>query len=385
MAKGAGPILTDVDGNEYVDYVCGGGALILGHADETVEAAVCKAAAKGCCFAAPVELEAQLAELVVSRFPSIEMLRWVDGHTEAVLGAIRLARTVTGRDKIITCAGCHHGAAPAVSAGVGQGAAASGVPASATADTLVVPYNDVRAVAGVVEQNAATLAAVLVEPIACHMGLVPPQDGYLKTLRDLCDRVGALLIFDERTTGLRVAPGGAQELYQVDPDLTCLGGILGGGLPLAAYGGRGGMMEGLSVAEEAWGVGGNPVAMAAGIAVLQALAEPGVYGQLEERSAQWADGISGAAAEADVPMSVVRVGSVGWATFTDRPVTDLGSADRCDSRRYARYFNAMLERGVHLAPSPLECSFVSLSHESEHVERTVEAATEALGQIAAQA
>jgi len=390
VAKGSGAVLTDLDGNEYVDYVGSWGSLILGHADERVEAAISKAAAKGCSFGVPTEREIRLAELVISRFPSIEMVRFVNSGTEATMSAVRLARGFTGRSKVVKCEGCYHGHMDALLVQAGAGAmtldtpSSPGIPHGATADTVVMPYNDAEAAAGVFEQYGRDIAAVLVEPIAGNMGMVPPQAGYLEALRKLCDRYGALLIFDEVMTGFRVSPGGAQVLNEVQPDLTCLGKILGGGLPAAAYGGRKDVMERVSPVGPVYQAGtlsGNPLAMAAGIATLQALAEPDVYEQLEERSAQLAEGIKAAAEEGGVPIYQTRAGSMGCVFFSDRPVTDYATACKCDTDRYARYFHTMLDRGVYLAPSQFECFFVSTAHTAEQIEQTVQAAREAFASL----
>jgi glutamate-1-semialdehyde 2,1-aminomutase len=386
IAKGSGAILTDLDGNDYIDYVGSWGPLILGHADERVEAAVCKAAAKGCSFGAPTELEVRLAELVISRVPSIELIRFVNSGTEATMSAVRLARGFTGRSKVVKCEGCYHGHVDALLVQAGSGAttlgtpSSPGVPASTTGDTLVLPYNDAAAAERVFEKQGPEVAAILIEPIAGNMGLVPPELGYLEALGQLCDDHGALLIFDEVMTGFRVSPGGAQEINGIRPDLTCLGKILGGGLPVAAYGGRKDIMERVSPLGPVYQAGtlsGNPLAMAAGIATLQALGEPGVYEQLEERAAQLAEGVKSAADAAGVPIYQTRAGSMGCLFFTDRPVTDYATACKCDKGRYARYFHAMLDRGVYLAPSQFECFFVSTAHTTEQVERTVAAAQEA--------
>ena len=391
MAKGAGAILTDVDGNEYIDYVGSWGPLILGHADERVEAAVCKAAAKGCSFGAPTELETQLAELVISRVPSIERVRFVNSGTEATMSAVRLARGFTGRDKVIKCEGCYHGHVDALLVQAGSGATTLGTPSSpgipkgTTADTLLVPYNNPQAMVDVFAAHGKNIAAILIEPIAGNMGMVPPAPGYLESLRKLCDQHGALLILDEVMTGFRVTPGGAQELYGIKPDLTCLGKILGGGLPVAGYGGRKDVMERVSPVGPVYQAGtlaGNPLAMAAGIATLQALGEPDVYEGLDERTAQLAEGIGAAAAAAGVPIYQTRAGSMGCVFFSAEPVTDYAGASRCDTAAYGRYFHAMLDRGVYLAPSQFECFFVSTAHTSEDIERTVKAAQEAFAVVA---
>jgi glutamate-1-semialdehyde 2,1-aminomutase len=307
------------------------------------------------------------------------------------MSTVRLARGFTGRNKVVKCEGCYHGHVDALLVEAGSGAmtlgtpSSPGVPEGTTADTVVVPYNDPDAMAQAFDAHGEEIAAILIEPIAGNMGMVPPKKGYLDRLRELCDRHGALLVFDEVMSGFRVSAGGAQELYGVKPDLTCLGKIIGGGLPVAAYGGRREVMERISPVGPVYQAGtlsGNPLAMAVGIATLQALAEEGVYEQLEERSAQLAEGIKAAAADAEVPIYQTRAGSMGCVFFSSETVTDYASASRCDTAAYGRYFHAMLERGVYLAPSQFECFFVSTAHTSEHIERTIEAAREAFAVVA---
>ena len=392
IAKGKGAVLTDVDGNSYIDYVGSWGPLILGHADERVVAAVDKAAAKGCSFGAPTEAETQLAELIVARVPSIEMVRFVNSGTEAAMSALRLARGHTGRNKIIKFEGCYHGHSDALLVQAGSGAmtfgapSSPGVPAGTTADTLVLPYNDLDAVEAVLKTHAAQVAAVLIEPIAGNMGCVPPNTGYLEGLRRLCTENEVVLVFDEVMTGFRVSPGGAQELYGVQPDLTCLGKIVGGGLPLAAYGGRREIMEKVSPLGDVYQAGtlsGNPLATAAGIATLQALAEDDAYEALEASAAKLAEGLRAAAETAKVPTYHPRVGSMMGMFFSSEPVTDHATAGRCNTRAYAAFFHAMLDRGVYLAPSQFECLFVSLAHTDEQIEETIAASAEAFAAAAA--
>ncbi len=391
IAKGAGAVLTDLDGCCYTDYVGSWGPLILGHADERVVAAINKAAAKGCSFGAPTEAEIRLAELIIARMPSIEMVRFVNSGTEATMSAMRLARGFTGRDALVKFEGCYHGHADALLVKAGSGLltfgtpSSPGVPNGATADTLVLPYNNLSAAKDLFAEHGKRIAAVLVEPIAGNMGCVPPTEGFLAGLRSLCDQHGTLLVFDEVMTGFRVAPGGAQQLYGVQPDLTCLGKVLGGGLPIAAYGGRREIMEQVSPLGPVYQAGtlaGNPLATAAGIATLEALAEPDVYETLEARSARLAEGLAQAARAAGVCVFQTRVGSMSSVFFTDGPVTDYASAVRSDTRAYARYFHAMLERGVYLAPSQYECMFVSLAHTDDLIESTIQAADEAFDEVA---
>ncbi|MBN1511406.1 MAG: glutamate-1-semialdehyde 2,1-aminomutase [Phycisphaerae bacterium] len=391
IAKGAGAILTDLDGNSYTDYVGSWGPLILGHADERVVAAINKAAAKGCSFGAPTEAEVRLAELVIARVPGIEMVRFVNSGTEAAMSAVRLARGFTGRDAIVKFEGCYHGHVDPLLVKAGSGLltfgtpSSPGVPGTATADTLVVPYNNLSAAKELFAEHGKRIAAVLVEPIAGNMGCVPPAEGFLAGLRSLCDQHGSLLVFDEVMTGFRVAAGGAQQLYGVQPDLTCLGKVLGGGLPMAAYGGRREIMEQVSPLGPVYQAGtlsGNPLATAAGIATLEALAEPDVYETLETRSARLAEGLSQAARSAGVPVYQTRVGSMLCVFFAEGPVTDYASAVRSDTKAYARFFHAMLEHGIYLAPSQYECMFVSLAHTDDLIESTIQAADEAFDEVA---
>lgn len=391
IAKGAGAVLTDIDGNDYIDYVGSWGPLILGHTDERVVAAINKAAARGASFGAPTEQETRLAEIVVVRVPSIERVRFVNSGTEATMSAVRVARGFTGRDRIIKFEGCYHGHADSLLVKAGSGAmtlgvpSSPGVPAGTTADTLVLPYNDLAAVRQTLTQHAGRVAAILVEPIAGNMGLVPPNDDYLPGLRTLCDEHDVLLVFDEVMTGFRVAPGGAQELYNVRPDMTCLGKILGGGLPMAAYGGRRDIMDCVSPAGPVYQAGtlsGNPLAMAAGIATLQALTDDGVYEQLEQRSVQLAAGLAEAADQAGVAVYQTRVGSMLCMFFTDGSVRDFTTASACNTEMFGRYFHGMLDRGIYLAPSQFECMFVSLAHTPEQIDTTIAAAADALREAA---
>ena len=391
IARGDGALMTDVDDNTYIDYVGSWGPLILGHADERVVAAVNKAVARGCSFGAPTESEVRLAEMVVTRVPSVEMVRFVNSGTEATMSAVRLARGFTGRDGIVKFEGCYHGHVDALLVKAGSGAltfgtpSSPGVPAGTTRDTYLLPYNDVDAVKRLFADRGDRIAAVLVEPVAGNIGCVPPIDGFLSGLQEVCNQHGALLIFDEVMTGFRVAPGGAQELYGIRPDLTCMGKVLGGGLPMAAYGGRRDVMERISPVGPVYQAGtlsGNPLAMAAGIATLEALAEEGVYETLEARSARLGAGLADAARQAGVPAYHTRVASMLCTFFTPGPVTDLASASASDTRAYARYFHAMLDRGVYLAPSQFECMFVSTAHTDELIDTTVEAAAEAFAEVA---
>lgn len=390
---GKGAIVTDIDGNEYIDFVCSYGPLILGHAAESVQAAISKAAGRGTSFGMPTEDETKLARVVVDAVPSIELVRFVNSGTEAVMSAIRLARGTSGKVKVIKCTGCYHGHSDALLVQAGSGAttlgipSSPGVPASTTADTLLVPFNDLDAVRALFEKQADQIACIVVEPIAGNMGVIPPTAGYLQGLRDLCDEFGVLLIFDEVMTGFRVAYGGAQALYGVTPDLTCLGKIIGGGLPCAAYGGREDLMRQVAPDGPVYQAGtlsGNPLAMAAGLATLEALQNPGtpetpgVYEQLEATSAKLEAGLREAASSAGVPVYITRVGSMLCVFFSDQPVTNYEQALACNTDRYAAFFNAMLDRGVMLAPAQYEAWFVSTTHDLACIEKTIAVTRDAL-------
>ena len=381
VARGAGSRIFDADGREYVDYVQSWGALILGHADPRVVAAVQKAAEDGTSFGAPTAAEVELAERVCSLVPSIERLRLVSSGTEAAMTAIRLARAFTGRSRIVKFAGNYHGHADALLATAGSGVATfglpdtPGVPPAATADTLVVPYNDVDAVRTALA--GSDVACVIVEPVAANMGVVPPASGFLQSLRELCDEAGALLLFDEVITGFRVGIGGAQERFAVRPDLTCLGKVLGGGLPLAAFGGRADVMSMLAPEGPVYQAGtlsGNPLASAAGLAVLDVLERERPYARLEAHGVRLVDGIVGAARAAGLPVVANREASLFSVFFSAEPVVDLASAKRQDTASFARFFHAMLDAGFALPPSAFEAWFVGAAHTDEDVDRTIEAA-----------
>jgi glutamate-1-semialdehyde 2,1-aminomutase len=386
IARGKGATIWDVDGNSYVDYLASWGPLIAGHAHPGVVAAIHEAANKGTSFGAPTESELELAELVKQAFPSIDLVRFVSSGTEATMSALRLARAATGRDMILKFDGGYHGHADGLLVQAGSGPLtlgqpdSPGVPQESARQTLSIPYNDLAAVRDAFQAHPEQIAAVIVEPVAGNMGVVPPEPGFLEHLRTLTREHGALLIFDEVITGFRIALGGAQERFRVVPDLTCLGKIVGGGLPVGAYGGRRDLMERISPLGPVYQAGtlsGNPLAMAAGAATLRLLTEPGVYTHLETLSARLADGLNEAARAAEVPYIANRVGSMFTGFFCPGPVTDYASAKKADTQVYARFFHAMLDRGVYTAPSQFESGFVSLAHTPADIDATIDAATEA--------
>ena len=387
VARGDGARVFDVDGRSYVDFLGSWGPLILGHAAPAVVEALTEAVRRGTSYGAPTPGEVEMADLIGRAVPSMEMVRLVSSGTEAGMSAIRLARGATGRDFIIKFDGCYHGHADSLLVKAGSGGATFGVPDSLgvppalAALTLTVPFNDLDAVRRQLEAHPEQVAAVIVEPVAGNMGVVPPAPGFLAGLRDLTKRHGSLLIFDEVITGFRVAWGGAQARYGVRPDLTCLGKIIGGGLPVGAYGGSRRIMERVSPLGGVYQAGtlsGNPLAVAAGLATLRALQTPGTYERLEALGARVERDVVEAARAAGVPVTVNRVGSMLTVFFTDGPVTDYNSAKRADPARYARYFHAMREGGVFLAPSQFEAAFVSLAHRDEDLAVAARAGREAL-------
>jgi glutamate-1-semialdehyde 2,1-aminomutase len=385
VRKAEGSRIWDADGKAYIDYIGSWGPMILGHAFPPIVEAVCQAATKGTSYGAPCPAEVELAERVVRAVPSIHKVRFVSSGTEATMSALRLARGFTGRNKILKFDGCYHGHADGLLVSAGSGVATLGIPGSpgvppgTVADTLVAPYNDVAAVEQVFAAHGADLAAVIVEPVAGNMGLVAPAAGYLEALREITRRHGALLIFDEVMTGFRLSYGGAQKLYGVMPDLTCLGKVIGGGLPVGAYGGRLDVMDKvapLGPVYQAGTLSGNPLAMAAGCAALDALALPGTYERLEALSARLHEGLLEVAAEAGVAVTVNRVGSMITVFFCPGPVVDYATAKASDTAAFGRFFHAMLERGVYLPPAQFEAAFVSLAHTESDIDQTVRAALE---------
>src|SRR5579872_1882563 len=391
VERAAGARLWDADGNEYIDYVGSWGALILGHAQPQVVHALTEQAKRGTSYGMPTELEVDLAARIRKALPSCEKVRFVSSGTEATMSAVRLARAATGRDLIIKFDGCYHGHSDSFLSEAGSGlatlgiAACPGVPQALAELTLNAPYNDAAAVEKLFAEHRGKIAAIIVEPVAANMGVVPPQPGFLRSLRDLCTQNGALLIFDEVITGFRVCYGGAQTLSGITPDLTTLGKIIGGGLPVAAYGGRRDLMDRvapLGPVYQAGTLSGNPLAMSAGIASLDLLAAPGFYDSLEARSKRLGDGIAAALAETGAPATAVRAGSLLTLFFSCEPVTDYAAAKKCDTRRFAEFFRAMLDRGIFLAPSQFEAIFVSAAHTDADIERTLAACREIFSVLA---
>jgi len=391
VSHARGSRISDVDGNSYIDYVGSWGPMILGHAHPRVVAAIQGTAESGTSFGAPTELETRLARLVQAAFPSMERMRFVSSGTEACMSALRVARGFTRRDAIVKFEGCYHGHADSLLVKAGSGAItfgvpdSLGVPAELARHTLTVPYNDLDALRALFNQRGAEIAAVIIEPVAGNMGVIPPQTGFLSGLREITRQHGALLIFDEVITGFRIAWGGAQEVSGVRADLTSLGKIVGGGVPVGVYGGRADIMEQvapLGGVYQAGTLSGNPLAMAAGVETLSLLQAPGFYADLEAKGQRLADGLVEAAAASRVPAHTNRVGSMLTTFFTGVAVTDYATAKTSDTKRYGVFFHAMLDRGVSLAPSQFEAAFISVAHSAEDLDATVAAAREALAAVA---
>ena len=387
-AKGA--TMTDVDGRTYIDYVGSWGPMILGHADSEIVEALRDAVSRSTSFGAPNELEVELAEEIIDAVPSIEMVRMVNSGTEATMSAIRLARGVTGRTKLIKFEGCYHGHGDSLLVKAGSGVAtfglpdSPGVPSALAQNTITVPFNDTNQLAQTFAEHN-DIAAVIIEPVVGNMGCVPPKPGYLEKVRELCTKNDSLLIFDEVMTGFRVARGGAQARYGILPDITTLGKIIGGGLPVGAYGGGKDLMRNIAPAGPIYQAGtlsGNPLAMTAGLVTLRRLRDESIYAALEQSSARLCDGLKSAADEVGVSNRINRVGSMWTSFFTDRAVVDWTTANECDREKYGKFFHAMLDEGVYLAPSQFEAAFVSVAHSDEVVGQTVEAARKSFRRVA---
>ena len=385
ISRGEGSRMYDVDGNSFIDYVGSWGPLILGHCHPAVVEALEKTLRDGTSFGAPCALEVELAREVVAAVPSVVMVRMASSGTEATMSALRVARGYTGREKIIKFMGCYHGAVDSLLVHAGSGVATLSLPDSpgvtrgTSADTLLAPFNDLEAVRAIMEREGEQVAAIILEPVAGNMGTVPPAAGFLEGLRQLATEFDTVLIFDEVMTGFRVAYGGAQERYGVTPDMSCLGKVIGGGMPVGAFGGRREIMETVAPAGSTYQAGtlsGNPLAMAAGLATLRELKQPGAYEALEEKSARLANGLETAARESGEELCLNRAGAMFTSFFTAGPVTDFESAKTSDTGRYAEFYRHMLERGVYLAPSQFEAAFMSLAHSDADLEQTVAAARE---------
>ncbi|MFM7282789.1 MAG: glutamate-1-semialdehyde 2,1-aminomutase [Planctomycetia bacterium] len=391
VASGKGAWITDVDGNRYVDFVMSYGPLIHGHADARVLAAIQDAASRGTCYGAPTQAELDMARAIVERVRPVEMVRLVNSGTEATMAALRVARAATGRERILKFDGCYHGHGDSFLVKAGSGALthgapdSPGVPASLASLTLVAEYNNLASVDHIFAQHGSSIAAIIVEPVVGNIGLVRPSEGFLAGLRAICDRHGALLIYDEVMTGFRVARGGYQELCGVRPDLITMGKVIGGGMPIGAYGGRKDLMSRVSPAGDVYQAGtlsGNPVAVAAGLATLRACDETGFYERLERQSARLQTGLESAARQHGVALTVGRQGSMLCPYLSAEPVTSLASAMRTDRARWAKFFHALLEAGVHVPPSPFEAWFVSASHDDAAIDHAVEGARRAFAAIA---
>jgi len=388
--RAEGCLIFDADGNRYIDYVGSWGPLILGHRHPAVVDAIKSVLERGISFGAPIDLEVRLAEMVIEAVPSVEMVRMVNSGTEATMSAVRLARGATQRDVVIKFDGCYHGHADTLLVAAGSGVAtlgipgSPGVPESIARHTLSLPYNDSDCIKQVMEQQGDAVACIIVEPIAGNMGLVTPEKDFLETLRMLADRHGAILIFDEVMTGFRVAYGGAQALFGVYPDLSCFGKIIGGGLPVGAYGGKRDLMSKVAPQGSVYQAGtlsGNPVAMAAGIATLEQLQKSGFYEALNQKSDQLLSGMERAAKKAAIPVQAKRVGSMLGFFFNEKEVKNFDDAKTCNLDRFSSFYNGLRQRGIYIAPSQFEVLFVSIAHDNEHLERTIEAAGEVLNKL----
>jgi glutamate-1-semialdehyde 2,1-aminomutase len=387
ITRGEGCQLWDADGNSYIDYVCSWGPMILGHGHPSVIKAIEERLYKGTSYGAPTELEVEMAETIIEMVPSIEMVRMVNSGTEATMSAIRLARGFTGRDKIIKFDGCYHGHADCLLVSAGSGIATLGIPGSPgipgdiAIHTISLPYNNLDSVKAAFEKYGKDIAAVIIEPVPGNMGVVLPDRAFLTGLREITRDKGALLIFDEVITGFRIGPGGAQEFYGITPDLTCLGKIIGGGLPVGAFGGRRDVMERMAPSGEIYQAGtlsGNPLAMAAGIATLKILKDKEVYHHLEEKGRALFSGIQIAARMAGQDITINRIGSMGTIFFTKGPVKDYESAKKTDAGKYAKFYRAMLQKGIYLAPSAFETVFVSTAHDKDSIQKTIECSAESM-------
>ncbi len=386
IVRAKGCTLWDADGNTYIDYVGSWGPMILGHAHPDVVASLADAIQKGTSYGAPTELEVEMAELIVSMVPSIDRVRMVNSGTEATMSAIRLARGITGRDKIIKFDGCYHGHADTLLVEAGSGVATFGIPGSPgvpidlAKQTISLPFNNLRAVQETFDRCGEEVAALIVEPVAGNMGVVAPETAFLRGLREITKQAGSLLIFDEVITGFRLGPGGAQEYYRIDPDLTCLGKIIGGGLPVGAFGGKRTFMDRLSPEGDIYQAGtlsGNPLAMAAGLATLRILKSGEVYPILEHRAEMLFSGLQSAAEKSGVPVTINRVASMGSLFFCNTPVIDFAGARKSNSDLFKKYYTNMLQQGVYLAPSPFEATFLSLGHTEEIIGKTIDFAAKA--------
>lgn len=390
IMSASGATITDADGRDYIDYVGSWGPMILGHAHPQVIAAIQQAATRGTSYGAPTGLEIELAQEVIDAFPSVEMLRLTSSGTEATMSALRVARGFTGRPKIVKFEGCYHGHGDSLLVRAGSGVATLGLPDSpgvlpeVAQNTITVPFNNAEALKHVFNEAGDQIAAVIIEPVVGNMGCVPPKENYLQDIRRITERHGAVLIFDEVMTGFRVARGGAQQLYGVKPDMTTFGKIIGGGLPVGAFGGRREIMEVVAPVGPVYQAGtlsGNPLAVTAGLTTLRMLKDPSIYEQLESAAARLVAGMTEAAREAGVATVSNRVGSMFTTFFTSEPVSDWATASRSDREAFARFFHAMLDEGVYLAPSQFEAAFISTTHSDEIIERTIDAARKAFAQV----